>query len=174
MSSSIKKLKELVRIKIPLLEEDLFWNKEFIQVVWVNQMYTWWKMSWRHWKRLTPEAVKYKNYLKGFIQDYIESKLNWIPFNQDLVFVIQFNLVVPITKSWEPNKAYRYDLDNLYKPVQDVMSCKKDYIGIWNDDSQVRMTAWEITYNKDNKPSIYISVREYKETDSLVSDIFSE
>ena len=132
----------------------LFKDKE-IQPISINSMYangSFAHKKWRKWKRLTKEAIVYKNYLKN----EISNQYSWELLKKNIFYIVKFNFVVPKTTKWDINKAYIKDLDNMLKAFQDCMSNL-----IFNDDIQVRWILAFEEYNTEGITSIDLELFEF-------------
>lgn len=152
------------KIIIPLTtKSDILWHSDMINVIGVNQLYTWGHITWRKRKRLTPEAVKYKNYLKSQIELFREK--NWWFWDYDLkdpiFYTVTFYLTIPTTKDWKINERYIRDVDNLLKPLQDSLESDDKHKRIWSNDKQIRCLLATIEYNVSKQPKIEINLYKY-------------
>lgn len=152
------------KITIPLITQpDILWNFETIQVVGTNQLYTWWHIVWRKGKRLTPEAIKYKNYLKSQVELFRDSQKWTVDYDlkEKIFYTVTFYLTVPITKDGNIDERYIRDADNLLKPLQDSFESDEKCKRIWNNDKQVRCLLATIEYNTIEKPKIEVHLYKY-------------
>lgn len=109
-------------------------------------------------RKLTKEAIKYKNKIKWDIR--VQKCLYGVDelFEDNVFYTVEINLVVPKTKIWELNKNYLRDLDNLIKGLQDCLSGT-----IFKDDDQVRSFFPTLYYNKDSITNIKLNVYKFDE-----------
>lgn len=112
----------------------------------------------KKWRKLTKEAIKYKNKIKSDIGT--QKCIYWIEdvFEEPVFYTVEINLVIPKTKLGELNKNYLRDLDNLIKGLQDCLSWT-----IFKDDDQVRSFFPTLYYNKDSITNIKMSVYKFNE-----------
>lgn len=153
------------KLIIPLYKKDILGNTDYINVVWVNQMYTWGHTTWRKWKRITPEAVKYKNYLKSFVDDF-RMKNGWVKdddLKEPIFYTVVFHLQIPENKEWKLDERYVRDVDNLLKPLQDSFESDTEHKRIWKNDKLIRCVLASIEYNSP-EPQIEINLYKYDKT----------
>jgi len=137
-------------------------------------------MTWRRWKRLTPEAIKYKKFLKKKVQEFREEN-NWDPefdITQKVFYIVELNFYVPLTKSWKINEKYIRDIDNPLKPLQDSLESKKNKDGtyikrVWSNDKNIECIFVEKSYNKYDYTNIKLTLFPYdpKKTNKITSFI---
>lgn len=161
------------KIEIPLItKKDILWNVQKIDVIWINQMYTWWHISGRKWKRLTPEAVKYKNYLKSKVDEFriTEKWKRDYDLKEQLFYTVTFYLNIVKTKENVIDERYVRDVDNLLKPLQDSFESDWEQKRIWANDKQVRCLLATIEYESEN-PRIEVHLYNYDK--EKVRDLFT-
>lgn len=168
----------LHKIKIDLKsEEDLLWNFERVKMVWVNQMYTGWKIKWRKGKRSTPELIVYKNFLRNKISEYIKKNKDLkYDIEKPIFYVINFKLDPKKRKDWEIDQTAISDIDWYIKPIQDSFETKRDSktweileLWFWKNDRYIKGFLPFVEYDDKWYDSFEIIIMDYN--DKLIKKI---
>lgn len=110
-------------------------------------------------RKLTPDAIKYKKFITREIENQkglygIDNILQ----KEEIFYIVDINLVVPIKKDGTINESHLKDLDNLIKGLQDCLTGT-----VFKDDNQVRSFFPTIYYNKEPITKITLDLYTYND-----------